>query len=98
MSEQLAQGWANRLIEHLLSLKVQVQVAQNQNEGLSSLSLSATQLDQGLESYRNLMAEGLAANPPPSASGGWPENKRGRPKKTKARNLVERLQTHEREV
>ena len=42
------------------------------------------------------MAEGLAANPPPQ--GGWPKNKRGRPKKTKARNLVERLQEREREV
>jgi transposase len=92
VSEQLGQGWANRLIEDLLSFKEQV--AQGQNEGLSSLS--EAQLDRGLESYRNLMAEGLAANPPPD--GGWPKNKRGRPKKTKARNLVERLQEHEREV
>ena len=92
VSEQLGQGWAKCLIEHLLSLKAQV--AQAQNEGLSSLSVA--QLDKGLESYRNLMAEGLAANPPPG--GGWPKNKRGRPKKTKARNLVERLQEREREV
>ena len=92
VSEQLGQGWAGGLIEHLLSLKAQV--AQGQSEGLSSLSVA--QLDQGLESYRNLMAEGLAANPPPP--GGWPRNKRGRPKKTKARNLVERLQERERQV
>ncbi len=92
VSEQLGQGWAKGLIEHLLCLKAQV--AQAQNEGLSSLS--AAQLDQTLPTYRNLMAEGLAANPPPN--GGWPRNKRGRPKKTKARNLVERLQEREREV
>ena len=92
VSEQLGQGWANRLIEHLLSLKVAV--AQGQNEGLRSLSV--VQLNKELESYRNLMAEGLAANPPPSE--GWPKNKRGRPRKTKARNLVERLQEHKREV
>jgi transposase len=67
VSEQLGQGWANRLIEHLLDLKDQVQVAHGQNERQSSLSTS--QIDQGLESYHNLMAEGLAANPPPSGGG-----------------------------
>jgi transposase len=92
VNEQLAQGWADRLIEHLLSLKEQV--ANLHSEGLSRLS--GAELDQGLTTYRNLMAQGLAANPPPD--GGWPKNKRGRPKKTKARNLVERLQEHEREV
>jgi transposase len=92
VNEQLGQGWANRLIEHLLSLKAQV--AYCQSEGLSSLS--DAELDKGLTTYRNLIAESLAANPPPS--GGWPKNKRGRPKKSKARNLVERLQHHEREV
>jgi transposase len=92
VSEQLGQGWADRLIAHLLSLKIQV--AHSQSEGLSSLS--GAELDKGLESYRNLIAEGLGANPPPGRS--WPKNKRGRPKKTKARNLVERLQEHEREV
>jgi transposase len=94
VNEQLAQGWADRLIEHLLSLKEQVANLQSQSEGLSSLS--GVQLDQGLSTYRNLLAQGLAANPPPD--GGWPKNKRGRPKKTKARNLVERLQEREREV
>jgi transposase len=92
VNEQLAQGWAECLIEHLLSLKEQV--ANLHSEGLSRLS--GAELDQGLTTYRNLMAQGLAANPPPD--GGWPKNKRGRPKKTKARNLVERLQEHEREV
>jgi transposase len=96
VNEQLGQDWAKCLIEHLLCLKAQVQVAhgQGQDEGLSNLS--APQLDKGLETYRNLIAEGLRANPPPV--GGWPKNKRGRPKKTKARNLVQRLQDHEREV
>ncbi len=65
--EQLGQGWANRLIEHLLSLKAQVQgQGQGQAEGEGLSSLRACQLDKGLESYRNFLAEGLAANPPPS--------------------------------
>ena len=46
--------------------------------------------------YRDLIAQGLATNPPPA--GGWPKNKRGRPKQTKAKNLVDRLDTRQREV
>ncbi len=41
--------------------------------------------------YHELIAQGLAANPLPDPPA---EPRRGRPKKSKARNLVERLQTH----
>ncbi len=91
-AEELGQIWAKRLLEFLVELKAQV--AQAKAGGQEALSL--VELEGWGLRYRNLIAEGLAANPPPP--GGWPKNARGRPKQTKARNLVERLQQHEAEV
>jgi transposase len=46
--------------------------------------------------YDRLVAAALQANPSPP--GGWPQGKRGRPKKTKPRNLAERFEKHRSEV
>ena len=46
--------------------------------------------------YDQLITVALRANPPPP--GGWPKGKRGRAKKTKPRNLAERLDKHRQEV
>ena len=52
-------------------------------------ALPSAKLDQIERLYARLIQAGLQANPPPAA--GWPRGKRGRVNKTKARNLVERL-------
>jgi transposase len=92
VAEQLGQKWAGGLIELLLELKAEVAAAQGQAQS----SLSQARLQSWEERYRNLLAQGLAANPPPK--GGWLCGKRGRPKQSKAKNLVDRLLMREREV
>jgi transposase len=92
VAEVLGQSWAKGLIKVLLELKEEVEKAKASGQ----TELSAAKLEAWQESYRKVLAEGLAANPPPE--GGWPRNKRGRPKQSKAKNLIDRLLTHEREV
>jgi transposase len=92
VAEELGQLWAKAMIELLLALKAEVEEALVQNKQ----SLETTRLTYWAGRYRNLIAQGLATNPPPE--GGWPKNKRGRPKQTKAKNLVDRLEARQREV
>ena len=92
VAESLGQSWAARLGQYLVSLKTRVAVAQSEGHN----RLSDEEWQAVLAPYRKLIAQGLAANAPPL--GGWPPSKRGRPKKPKARNLVERLQEREGEV
>ncbi len=92
VAEQLHQDWASQCIKMLLEGKGRVESEQASGRP----GLDAATLARWHARYTNLIGLGLAANPPPS--GGWPKNKRGRPRKTKARNLLERLQDHEREV
>ncbi len=82
VAEELDQDWAAQLIEVLLNLKAAVAQAQ----AAKQLELSPDQLETYLESYRKRLSEGFAANLPPE--GGWPKNKRGRPKQSKAKNLL----------
>jgi len=92
VAEVLGQGWASELIEMLLGLKAAVAAAKKQ--GLRELSESDLSEWQGR--YQKVLAQGLAANPPPE--GGWPKSKRGKPKQSKAKNLIDRLLLREREV
>ena len=92
VAESLGQSWAARLGQYLVSLKTRVAVALSQGQS----RLADEEWQAVLATYRKLIAQGLAINAPPS--GGWPPSKRGRPKKPKARNLVERLQEREGEV
>jgi len=89
--EQLGQRWAERMIKCLLDIK----------EAVARAAPSATRLGQeqlrAFETrYRNVIEEGYACNPmlpPPDA-----KKKMGRPRKSKPRNLLERLDAHRREV
>lgn len=92
VAEQLNQAWAADLIKVVLDLKESVEVARQ----LGHTCLSASNLQEWHTRYANLLVLGLAANPPPP--GGWPRNKRGRPKQSKAKNLIDRLQSRWREV
>lgn len=92
VAEELGQLWAKALIKLLLDLKEEVEKALDQGYQ----ELASARLTYWEERYRNLIAQGLATNPPPE--GGWPKNKRGKPKQSKAKNLVDRLAAHQREV
>lgn len=82
--EQDRQEWAKKMRSLLVQIKRAVEGAKEQ--GRSRLS---PLLEMRFEArYKHLLAQGLAANPPPEAKSG----KRGRPKQSRARNLLDRLQ------
>jgi transposase len=85
VEENDEQRWATRFKIFLLSAKQAVETAKE--EGLEGLP--PAKIGQIERIYERLMALALQANQPPE--GGWPSGKRGRPKKTKPRNLAERL-------
>lgn len=83
------QHWAKRFKLFLLAAKNVVEQAKR--NGLTALS--EPKLAQIERLYTRLVTTALQANPPPSS--GWPQGKRGRPKKNKARNLAERFEKHQ---
>lgn len=89
IAEQGNQPWAVRFKHFLLAAKAVVEAARQRGE----TCLPPHKLAQIERLYHRLTTRALQANPPPSA--GWPRAKRGRPKKSKARNFAERLQKHQ---
>jgi transposase len=85
LSEDTGQAWAQKLIQLLLNMKKAVETAQAAGQA----ELPARQRAGFEAAYTRLLNEGELANPPPQPSG-----KRGRPKQTPARNLLDRLVTH----
>jgi len=88
LAEECHQGWAERLYELLLEGKHRVDLAN---------TAGRTKLSRGLlqrihRRYEVLVGQGLRANPPPRRVSGGPS--RGRIKRSKARNLAERLQRY----
>jgi transposase len=92
VAEELGQLWAKALIALLLELKTEVEEAFSRGYQ----ALESSRLTYWESRYGDLIAQGLATNPPPE--GGWPKNKRGKPKQSKAKNLVDRLAARQREV
>jgi transposase len=92
ITEQVNQSWALRFKRFLFAAKTVVDQARQQGQP----SLPPHKLAQIERLYHRLTAAALQANPPPPD--GWPQAKRGRPKKTKARNFAERLDKHRRAV
>jgi len=85
LHEETAQSWMQALIKLLLRMKAAVEAART--AGRTALT---PQQCAGYEAaYTRFLNEGLLANPPSPPTG-----KRGRPKQTPARNLLERLETH----
>jgi transposase len=82
VEEQLGQRWAKDLKGVLGEMKQAVDAARAQGE----TSLPADVRREFVRQYDAVLAEGLRANPPPVPTG-----KRGRPKRGKAGNLVDRL-------
>jgi len=85
LHEETGHAWVQKLIRLLLSMKAAV--AQARAAGQTALT---PRQRAGFEAaYTHFVTEGLRANPPPKPTG-----KRGRPKQTPARNLLDRLETH----
>lgn len=87
IEEQSGQAWAGGMIE----IKQTVAGAKEQDQ----IALTDPQQADFEARYDRLIAQGLQANPPPPDP---PLKKRGRIKQSKAKNLLDRLQGHQREV
>lgn len=85
LHEQFGQVWASEFKQFLLAVKAQVDQAKAQG----ATTLPPDQRADIDQRYQHLIDQALAATAPPPQ--GWPKGKRGRVKKTKARNLAERF-------
>jgi transposase len=84
------QQWSGDLKHLLQEIKKAVDQARPTTDHLAQAQIKAFQ-----DSYRRILDDGYAANPLPVP---LPTKKRGRPKKTKPRNLLERLDKHQDQV
>jgi transposase len=99
--EQYQQDWADQMIDCLLDIKDAVERA-SQSADLSGCEAQAGHLDpcqlRNFETrYQRILDAGYAKNPLPPLPPGT-KKKRGPRKKTKARNLLERLDQHRSEA
>lgn len=85
LHEELGQAWAGDFKSFLLAVKAQVEQAQAQG----ATTLPPDQRTTIAHRYQQLIDDALTATAPPPQ--GWPKGRRGRAKKSKARNLAERL-------
>jgi transposase len=90
LEEQYQQRWAGQLKDLLLEMKTAAEQARARNLP----HLQGSQREPFLARYRDLLAAGMAANPPPTRRPG----QRGRVKQSPARNLLERLYWHQEPV
>jgi len=90
--EQYQQDWAQRMIDCLLDIKQAVDGVAPCAEGLSEEQTQTFEVR-----YQQILDEGYAQNPLPAVPANA-KKKRGRRKKTKPRNLLERLDKHREEA
>lgn len=90
--EQHQQDWADRMIDCLLDIKEAVYQAKEITDHLAAGQIQAFEAR-----YQQILDEGYAQNPLPPLPR-KAKKKRGRRKKTKARNLLERLDEHRNEA
>ena len=91
-AEQPGQDWATQLHAVLGEIKHHVDQGRAAGQAASPPAVR----DAFVRRYRDVLVAGSAANPPPHRTAGGP--KRGRLKQSPARNLLDRLTTHEAEV
>lgn len=89
VDEQLQQGWAGRMKQLLQDMHKATEKARR-----SGVRLTRARIKRFEAGYQRLLDDGYAANPLPAP----PPKKRGRPKKTKPINLLERLDRHREKV
>lgn len=88
--EQYHQPWAEAMIALLLEIKAEVAATP-----FEQLSLAPERLAHFEQRYDELIAQGLEANPPPAQP---PPKKRGRPRQSPPKNLLDRLQQRQAET
>jgi transposase len=91
VEEQYEQAWADKMAALLVEIKKAVEEAKQQGQA----ALTHQQQVDFEVRYDHLIVQGFEANPLPPDP---PVKKRGRKKQSKARNLLDRLQGHKREV
>jgi transposase len=93
LSEHYQQTWAENLIKLLVQIKQTVQQAQQQGQS----TLTELHLAEFETRYDQLLEQGFQANPAPTLP--EPLNpKRGRPKQSPAKNMLDRLKQYKPEV
>jgi len=88
LRERYPQGWETQMMALLREMKARVEIAQP-----SQAALPPEDLEEFEQRYDALIEEGLRANPLSEEAPAQPK-KRGRVKKSKPRNLLERLKAH----
>jgi transposase len=88
ITDQYQQAWAVTMSQLLLDIKAAVARAPANNR-----SLSPSQCKQFADSYDKILAEGFATNPVSDKTG-----KKGRPKQSPPKNLLDRLQQNKQQV
>jgi len=88
ITDQYQQAWAVTMSQLLLDIKAAVARAPANNR-----SLSPSQCKQFADTYDKILAEGFAVNPVPEKTG-----KKGRPKQSPPKNLLDRLQQNKQQV
>jgi len=91
LTEQHHQGWAKEMIECLCDIKKAVDEAKGSPD-----TVFKEQIQEFEQRYQHILDEGYHENPLPARESN--KKKRGRRKKSKARNLLERLDTHRTQV
>jgi transposase len=90
--ERHPQPWVEPLVQLLLEIKAQVATAKQADQ----MALPPDLIAAFEGRYRDLLAQGFAANPSLAPQTTSPQ--RGRPKQSPARNLLDRLHKHQRAV
>jgi transposase len=90
IQERYAQPWAEKLTGLLREIKHTVETAQQAGH----MALSPDHIAAFERRYHDLIEQGLAANPPPALETGYPK-RRGKPKQSPPRNLLDRLRQHQ---
>ena len=85
VEEEHSQEWAGRM-KALLS---EIEEAVREEAALGGTHLARGKVEEFEKRYQRLLEAGVEANPPPERTG-----KRGRPKQSKGKNLVDRLDKH----
>jgi transposase len=95
--EEYDQPWAEKMQVLLLDIKQAVDTVVDtvvEDTETQATSLAATALVDFGTRYDEILAQGFSANPPPTQ----PHSGRGRPKQSKPKNLLDRLQKHKPQV
>jgi transposase len=85
ITDQYEQPWADQMAQLLCDIKAEVAAADDE-----ATALAPERRDHYENLYEAILQQGFDANPPPEK----PPNKRGRPKQSPPKNLLDRLDKH----